>query len=183
PLSGMNQCRSALAGVFVAFCVVSANGALPLTWQVSNPPPTNRELDAVTFGNGQFAAVGKAILTSPNGMDWTLRAGGTSESYHLHGVAFGNGIFFAGGQEFTLTRWSPDGINWENGQGTSGIERFNGVAFGNGRFVAVGHGHDVATAFIISGSNGTDWQSVSPPTANELQGVAYGNGLFVAVGK
>src|SRR5206468_2487399 len=121
-LSSMkNRVGGALTGALFAFFASPASGALPLSWQVSNPPPTNRELDAVTFGNGLFAAVGKAVLTSPNGMDWTLRAVGSGgDSYQLHGVAFGNGIFFAGGQQTTLTRFSNDGTNWENGVGTIG---------------------------------------------------------------
>src|SRR5437762_14340418 len=92
-------------------CLFStAHAALPLTWQVSNPPPTNRELDGVTFGNGQFAAVGQAILTSPNGLHWDLRDAGTSDasqdSFHLYAASYGNGIFLAGGKEKTLTRLS-----------------------------------------------------------------------------
>jgi hypothetical protein len=75
-----------------------------------------------------------AILTSPDGVNWTARASGTSN--WLNGVTYGNGLFVAvGGGGAILT--SPDGVNWtRRASGTSNF--LNGVTYGNGLFVAVG---------------------------------------------
>src|SRR5439155_3633576 len=162
-------------GALLAFSVLSANAALPLTWQLSNPPPTNRQLDAVAFGNGQFAAVGQAILTSPNGLHWDLRDAGTSDasqdSFHLYAASYGNGIFLAGGKYKTLTRLSTDGVNWTNGVSAVAQERILGLAFGNGIFVAVGLASHVDESYLLTGANGIDWQRQNPPTTNDLEAV------------
>ena len=59
-------------------------------------------LNSVTYGNGRFVAVGwnDAILTSPDGVDWTARASGTDNP--LNGVAYGNGTFVAVGHGGTI---------------------------------------------------------------------------------
>jgi hypothetical protein len=40
--------------LFALFCS-RLHAALPLSWQLSNPPPTRWQLDAVSFGTGHFA--------------------------------------------------------------------------------------------------------------------------------
>ena len=50
-----------ILGFFFALSLCSAEAALPLTWQMSNPPPTNSPLNAVTYGNGHFMAVGAEL--------------------------------------------------------------------------------------------------------------------------
>jgi hypothetical protein len=75
-----------------------------------------------------------AILTSPDGVSWTVRTSGTSNL--LFGVAYGNGLFVAVGMSGTILT-SPDGVNWTaRTSGTSNSLR--GVTYGNGLFVAVG---------------------------------------------
>jgi hypothetical protein len=58
---------------------------------------TYYSLNAVTYGNGLFVAVGNGgtILTSPDGVNWTRRTSGTSD--WLSGVTYGNGTFVAVG--------------------------------------------------------------------------------------
>jgi hypothetical protein len=65
----------------------------------------------VTYGNGLFVAVGDggAILTSPDGVTWTPRTSGTSNT--LFGVTYGNGLFVAVGDGGAILT-SPDGVNW-----------------------------------------------------------------------
>jgi hypothetical protein len=58
-------------------------------------------LSSVAYGNGLFVAVGRSdagrgtILTSPDGVTWTVRASPTSNQ--LNGVTYGNGLFVAVG--------------------------------------------------------------------------------------
>jgi hypothetical protein len=159
------------------------HAALPLSWQASNPPPTNSQLNAVAFGNGLFAAAGQqAIITSPNGMDWVLRYGAVNFEFEVYTIAYANGIFVAGGEGAALVGSSDDGIYWRITGGTITDERINGLTFGNGVFLGVGHSPSLGTAFMLVSRNGNDWVGESPPTTNELRAVAYGNNLFVAVG-
>ncbi|KOX88937.1 hypothetical protein BVI061214_02360 [Thermus aquaticus] len=103
------------------------------TWTLRNPGNT---LFGVTYGKGLFVAVGAkgTILTSRDGVSWTLRNSGTSRD--LFGVAYGNGRFVVVGEDGTILT-SPDGVSWT--ARTSGTSKLlNGVTYGNGTFVAVG---------------------------------------------
>jgi hypothetical protein len=53
----------------------------------------------VAYGNGLFVVVGDdgAILTSPDGLNWTVQTSGTG--IDLYGVAYGNGTFVAVGDD------------------------------------------------------------------------------------
>src|SRR5256885_7293280 len=92
-----------LLGLLFALSLCSAHAALPLTWQMSNPPPTNTRLNAATYGNGRFVAVGaeRTILTSENAVDWSLRTNGTPSAIFWSAVS-GNGKFVAGGEAAAL---------------------------------------------------------------------------------
>src|SRR5437868_14056179 len=74
-------------------------GDIPSSWKTGNAPPTNSDLRAITYANGQFVAAGSSytIATSPNGIDWILRTNGT-ESSVFNGVVSAKGIFVAGGR-------------------------------------------------------------------------------------
>jgi hypothetical protein len=147
-------------------------GGAGTTWTLRN---LDNPLYAVTYGNGLFVAVGDrgAILTSPDGVNWTRQTSGTSD--WLKGVAYGNGLFVAvGGRGAILT--SPDGVTWTaqtSGTGNS----LSGVAYGDGTFVAVGVG-----GTILTSPDGVTWTQRASGTSNWLEGVTYGDGLFVVVG-
>jgi hypothetical protein len=148
------------------------SGEAGTTWTLRN---LGNPLYAVTYGNGLFVAVGRdgAILTSPDGVNWTARTSGTSN--WLEGVAYGNGLFVAVGQGGTILT-SPDGVSWT--RQTSGTSnRLEGVAYGNGTFVVTG---DDGT--ILTSPDGVSWTRQTSGTGYNLNGVAYVNGLFVAVG-
>jgi len=111
-------------------------GSAGATWTVR---AFNDTLYDITYGNGTFVVVGQlgTILTSRNGITWTVQASGTSND--LNAVTYENGAFVAVGEEDTLIT-SLDGITWT--ARTSGTSAWlNGVAYGNGTFtVAGGHG-------------------------------------------
>src|SRR3954463_11112927 len=51
--------RRAIAGVLFFGLLTSMQAGLPTSWQTANPLTPSRLLEGVTYGNGQFVAVGK----------------------------------------------------------------------------------------------------------------------------
>ena len=155
------------------FVSVSMDGSrwLPQT------TPTQVYLNAVTYAQGKFVAVGAngTILTSTNGMNWANRTTG-STSAQLRDVAYGNGLFTAIGTS-SLLRYSTDGETWVTTGGSSAS--LKSVTFAKGLFVAVGDNGAIRTSV-----NGIDWtsRSTSPSTFEFLNAVKYAGDRFVAVG-
>jgi len=128
-------------------------------WRSASVPVTE-QLQDVTFGGGQFVAVGypdwveapPGILVSQNGTSW--QKANSISSGILFGVAYGEGHFVAvGDQVFS----SEDGLNWT-------IDDVSTLASAYTYHDEVNH-PDVPLLTRLEG------------------GVTYGNGLFVAVGK
>ncbi len=150
-----------------------------------------RLLDVI-YQKGLFVAVGTAgiICTSPDGVTWTPRKSGMERD--LSGVAYGNNVFVAVGQDELM--WmpgimispvittSPDGITWTV-QPTDIPYGLNDVAFGNGIFLAVGYDPTMMgnNARCVISINGIDWCERNTGTDFPLNGVGFGNGLFVVV--
>jgi hypothetical protein len=147
--------------------------------------PGRGDLDAADLGdglhpqrrglrNGLFVAVGwnGAILTSPDGVSWTRRTSGTSDT--LWDVAYGNGTFVVVGRNGTILT-SPDGVSW-TAQTSPTSNDLYAVTYGNGLFVAVGW-----NGAILTSPDGVNWTQRTSETVNGLNGVTYGNGTFVAV--
>ena len=134
--------------------------------------PQGNNLNAVTYGNGTFVAVGElgTILTSPDGVTWTIRTSGTS--YGLNGITYGNNTFVAVGDTI-LT--SPDGVSWtiRSSMTSGGLQ---GVTYGNNTFVAVAY-----SGAILTSPDGVSWTIINSGVPYG-SGVTYGNGTFVAVG-
>ncbi len=189
------ELHSLIVGVFLASVPPTPLSAGPLdTWHVRNPPssPTG-SLAAVTYGSGQFVAVGYNgftssrdwIFTSPDGAIWTEHSSGATNQ--LTAIAHGNGIFVAlgrqylgGGQPDSATIvTSTDGTAWRS-QGTFADTTLEAVTYGNGVFVAVGR-QDAFSGVILTSSNETSWTSQTLGTSS-LRLVAYGNRLFVVIG-
>jgi len=85
--------------------LVEGGGSVGVTW---TPRIVGKKLNGVAYGkdlngNGLFVAVGGGgtILTSPDGITWTLQTSGTSNT--LYGIAYGNGRFVAVGENVILT--------------------------------------------------------------------------------
>ena len=66
-------------------------------WTIRSPLPTGLNICSVSYGNSTFVVVGNSgtILTSPNGVTWTIRTSGTTNN--LSGVSYGNSTFLAVG--------------------------------------------------------------------------------------
>jgi len=138
---------------------------------------------SVAYGNGLFVAVknasGTGVMTSPDGITWTLRTG-ISEAFDS--VVYGNGLFVAVGspgifQSAIMT--SPDGITWTSRTPAAGTSKdLISVTYGNGLFVAVAR--ESVTSCVMTSPDGITWTSRTG-IARLWYSVTYGNGLFVAV--
>ena len=126
-------------------------------------------------GNSMFVTVGDSgtLLTSPDGVAWTLQNSG--DTHHLFGVGYGNGTFVAVGTVGAILT-STDGTTWTPRLSGTGAYLY-GTAYGNSTFVAVGASGTV----LASADNGTTWTPSFTPTNNWLFGITYG-WQFAAVG-
>src|ERR1043166_2207850 len=88
----------------------------------------------------------------------------------LNSVAFGNGLFVAGGKLGTIIT-SSNGADWvmQDSHSISDIAR---VKFVNGIFFAF-------APTLLESSNGVDWVSV--PGGNGVQDITFANGVYYAV--
>ncbi|MBK5962583.1 hypothetical protein CCR95_00275 [Thiocystis minor] len=133
----------------------------------------------VTWGGGQFLAVGKSgmIMTSPDGRAWTAQPSGRNDLSYVtwNGVTWGGGQFVAVGNGVGgMIRTSPDGRVWT--AQPSGTTRMNGVTWGGGQFVAV------SSEKIMTSSDGHVWTASLAGATSSLGGVTWGVDQFVAVG-
>ncbi|MDR3021824.1 MAG: hypothetical protein LBU60_04030 [Clostridiales bacterium] len=193
-------------GLFVA--VSSSGNAQIMTspdgivWTEQKSPVSKTSWHGVTYGGGQFVAVGGAkaesdddkesdcVMTSPDGINWTAQKATANIAWSS--VAYGNDMYVAVG--YTDDRkgimYSYDAIKWNivtdnGGQNSPGIHYWTSVTFGGGLFVAVS---DWGVRRVVTSSNGIDWTLTSGPYDEQAwQSVTYGigpngKGIFVAVG-
>jgi probable HAF family extracellular repeat protein len=186
-------------GRFVAMTLLVA-GAFPSGvraqshWQVKSSNTTS-SLNAVTFGNGLFVAVGDhgAIVTSPNGNVWTPRASGTTDQ--LPAIAFGNGRFVATRANRDIPGLtSADGINWtpvtvtDSNGAPADTGAFEMIVFGDGRFMAAGSMTSPSTDLMAS-TDGLSFRIIIPahypdpfPLNISLTTLGYFRGKFYGSG-
>ena len=160
-------------------CILFADP--PDNWHWRNPLPQGNTLYSVAHGNSTFVAVGSfgTILTSADGVSWTIRKEGGFGDDWLYDISYGDNIFVALGGESVLT--SLDGINWT--KRSSPAHGLYGITYGDNIFVAVG-----TMGTILTSPNGIDWTkrdfgiTVRPKQSVILGDVVYGNNVFVTVG-
>jgi Ig-like domain-containing protein len=175
--------RSSSSTSTVARLTVESSTALD-HWEV-RPVPLIGGLNAITYGNDLFVAVGEGgtILHSSNGGDWNLQTVGSSLA--LKGVGHGRGGFVTVGVEEGLTQSviyaSANGVNWSPVTAIANTS-LRAVTYGNGIWVAVGLLEPDATAVVFTSSDATSWTRQLLPSSAGLHAVTYGQGLFVATG-
>ncbi len=144
-------------------------------------------LNAVTYGNGKFVAIGNQdttnkvgnFATSIDGTNWT--AGYAPIQYNMRAIAYGNGKFVAVGEGGEID-YSTDGNNWTKGNTELGSDLF-AISFVNGFFIAAGGGPFPGSRVrVIYSRDGIIWTDVSPDLVANAWGIAYGNGKYVLVG-
>jgi hypothetical protein len=167
-------------GVFVGvggpYRAYSYNG---ISWIESLPVGFFAEY--VTFGNGQFVAVGYAlvditltsfIFTSPDGITWTSRT--PSEVMWFQDISYANGLYVAVATDGTnRIMTSPDGITWTS-RTTAITPTFIGVAYGNGIWVAVCDTSPGGTTF--TSYDGINWDE--QPTVFTSTTILFADGKF-----
>lgn len=163
-------------GVFVnvgvsggtAYVATSTDG---FVWD-SRTPASNDSWSNIAYGNGLFVAVaqswnsGGGIMTSSDGITWTLRAA-PSVTGGFTDLAYGKGIWVATvtGSPGTIVT-SYDGITWsDQSTGFSSLAVF----YANGLFTTSKHYSE----------DGINWNSATSP--NTAVSITYGNGYFYAV--
>jgi hypothetical protein len=144
--------------------------------------PVERASIRCRLWGGLICAVGnnRTVLTSSNGVRWSVRMHNTNGNGWLCGVAHGNGRFVAVGFQrlymygplASALYWGPpgsvgfssnthasivvsdDGIQWKSVR--PGTGSLSAIAFGGGRFVVVGLGG------MITSTDGYTWTSANP---------------------
>ena len=137
------------------------------------------DLYSAVYGNGIFiASAWNAVLTSPDGVDWTehdLTSVTGDDSALLLGLAYGGGAFVAVGSRGLILS-STNGTSWA-AESSGTLASLYSVAYGNRTFLVVG-----GSGTVFSSTNATDWVSRDPGTMELLSGAAYGANTFVVVG-
>lgn len=123
-------------------------------WQ-KLPTPTTADLRAITYAAGSWVAVGDAILTSTDGVVWTVRTGPSN----LTSVAYGNSRWVVASVRagfFSSSVWqSSDLATWTYAASANGPQR--AVAFIYDRFITGPNGG------ILYSVDGLNWKAESDP--------------------
>jgi hypothetical protein len=158
----------------------STNGT---NWMVANLPCC---ISTIGFGGGFFLAGGgqagsSSLATSPDGISWTDRLDGTTNSHsgNVTEIAYG----FAVGQDIPsfLARtsqkflYSQDGTNWIN---IRSVPNVTAVSFTGGTFIGLLDGTNVVTS-----SDGVVWLKRDNATLSGARGFLFGSGAFLAYGQ
>lgn len=170
----------------VGLVAYSTNGT---TWtQISIPAYNWYKL---RFNNSLFtlAAYGTdKILTSPDGVTWTLRAlpGPSTWQDTAYGagkwVVVGYPMSGATGLNATLNgAYSTDGVTWTRMQ-LPMTGYWNSVSFANGKFVATGGGTSQSGNYAATSYDGINWVPQRLPATANWTNSAAGDNKIVVVG-
>lgn len=208
-----NIFRSQQNGVGIVTNPQNSNGGWSVIPQVAEGVPTTYQRGLTGYTTSDMGGLGNLygittvpITPSPPTpptitpafipTSW-IDATGVDFNSSGRGVAYGNGVWIAGGVDSTATikSSSDNGLTWTNMNNTIGYASGNGGVFGvttdgNGNWVAVGNQNTAAGAatIIFSSDNGVTW-AVSANGFNLFNGfsdrgwaVGYGGGVWMAVG-
>ncbi|MGG4146051.1 S-layer homology domain-containing protein [Paenibacillus algorifonticola] len=104
--------------------------------------------------------------------NWAARTSGSTDT--MYGVAYGNGVFVAGGDKIVT---STDGVTWSTVTSPPGFSFLASVSYGGGLFIGVGWSGNLFTS-----PDGTTWTGRTSGTSSVLRDAVYGNNLYVVVG-
>jgi hypothetical protein len=188
PLGGVafgNGVYVATDRVFGNSCLVSTNAT---NWTRISLFPGNSdymEIDRVHFDNGVFVAGGavnfnSAILTSTNGIKWTLHPSPLPANI-INDSAFGSGRWVAVGDSATIIT-STNAVIWVKATPPAPVAKasvdLHAVFYYDGYFVAVGN-----SGTVLASTDGLSWSSRNSPNTNAaLNAIVPANASLIAVG-
>ena len=132
----------------------------------------------VAYGtNGFVVADSTRYFTTADGVSWKPHYSPETAPAWPY-LAFGNGRYVAVGW-FGQTAVSTDGVQWRQPAGRQ--VWLNRVLFRGGRYVAVGRDGQ-RRGFLMTSTDGKDWECQTVEGVGELRDVAYTPRLYVAAG-
>ena len=140
------------------------------------------DLQALTYGNGVYVAVGgtSSAVSSTNGNTWISRSIVSLGSGTYSDVQYGNNTYVAIATGTNATAISLNGNSWAAGGNMPTSAAWGSIAYGNGRFVAIETG-TASTKAAVSYDKGANWIAITLPVSTTWNKIAYGQGLFLAV--
>jgi hypothetical protein len=122
-----------------------------------------------------------AIVTSSDGIDWSVRDSGTANN--LVGIGFGKNQFVAVGDGGTILT-SSNGLQWIM-QNVGATNMLSTVAYGNGSYVVLGYSLPTPLnpgGIIISfrSTDGVNWLGPYAQSFGFAHALIFANNLFVA---
>ena len=156
---------------------VSSDG---VNWEWRSPTPQN--VQSVTWTGTQFVTVGTGatpgsppvVLTSPNGVTWTLRNATGVRS--LRSVTWTGTQLVAVGDDGAISV-STNGIAWSEGSASAITNNLSGVAWSGSQFVAVAD-----FGIVLTSTDGIVWTARQTDFGDNLRAVTSSGTQFVAVG-
>jgi hypothetical protein len=143
--------------------------------------PTQLYLNGATFGGGRYVAVGEAdfgapatvsnIVTSTDGVTWTLRRSHPTEGGRILDVTYGAGLFVAIGADDGFTYTSPNATTWTKRNILGGHE----IGYYNNIFIVP---YNSGTNLVSA--DGINWAVVNTGVSNLLGKPMLANGVFMA---
>lgn len=182
PIANYEEERTVLLKADYPSLTTVLSGYRPDLFTRRNPTFDTSSMNGITYQNGLFVAVGvnDAILTSPDGSEWTPRSqGSVVVSGGLYGVVWGVGVFCAVGT-FGGIQTSPDGVVWTTRTAAGGsASQFTDVGRSSSQFCAVGD-----SGLIETSSDGVSWVARTPGGgfSGDFLAVASSGTQFCAVG-
>jgi hypothetical protein len=164
-----------LAGAVVFLAgFLGASNRDQVTWRAQSVDGGAAVLNDAVWGGGLYAAVGSggAILTSPNGVDWTSRE--SSASADLFDAAWNGRRFVAVGDGVILS--SDDGRVWTY-RSNANSGRLTSVAWGAGIFITVGSAPGRSGGLVMTSPDGIFWTDLDI-SAPEPSAIDFAGGYF-----
>lgn len=180
-------------GIYVLYSGNSNNNAIffhstdAITWTTGalftggNPDgPSNSYQSTIEYNNGVFVAGGvDKTYSSTNGISWQRNTFSNSSS-DIIGLSYGNGIWYASGEDKGRYATSTNGISWNDTDG-SPINQGHFITYGNGRWVYATATD--GTVFYTSGADIFSSTLTSTGIVARLKKINFTNGLFHLLGE
>lgn len=142
------------------------------------------DLSSVVFGAERFlaASVNRALMTSQDGITWTVQAAGGGIGNR---VRFVKDRFYVVGEGLAS---SPDGAKWQ--MHNTGVDTpiLSDVSYGNQQYLVCGFsavyppsGPPLLFPALSASTDGTSWQPINPAPDPPPTAMAFGNGRFVGI--